>query len=138
MRVSRFCDRVCPSAVSSAGGYRLERSSASDFAKLSTSLPESPPNNAMPSVSSGLYPDIIQDEVAQYIRVPDRVDAVERVVGLHEGEKGVRLVINRRYFLEMLERMVRPAFAAERRIDRRVRRSAQVPERIVVGAVEQE
>src|SRR5688500_13857806 len=64
--------------------------------------------------------DIVQQYVAQHLRITDRLDAVEGIVRLQERKERVRPVFHRRDFPEQMLRVMPTARTREVRVDRRV------------------
>src|SRR5438132_11067213 len=80
---------------------------------------------------------VVEQEIAADAGVRDRLDAVEGIVGLDEGEHRVRQKRHRRYALEAIEPVMRPALAGEARLPRHVKRGAVLLEAVVARQVKQ-
>src|SRR3989442_8070522 len=80
---------------------------------------------------------VVEQEIAADAGVRDRLDAVEGVVGLDEGEHRVRQKRHRRYALEAIEQVMRPALAGEAGLPRHVERGAVLREPVVARQVKQ-
>src|SRR5438034_4211408 len=80
---------------------------------------------------------VVEQEIAADAGVRDRLDAMEGVVGLDEGEHRVRQERHRRYALEAIEQVMRPALAGEAGLLRHVERGAVPLEPVVARQVKQ-
>src|SRR5438552_11739170 len=80
---------------------------------------------------------VVQQEIAAYAGVRDRLDAMEGMVGLDEGEHRVRQKRHRRHALEAIEQVMRPALAGEPRLPWHVKRGAVLLEPVVAWQVKQ-